>query len=114
MCSIIAVTGLAGHAFGSWKSRTQDHQMWLRDFLPVDLRDADVRILTFGYNSGLKNSTSSSSLQDFSRQLLDGVNSVRADADKARTGKDLRESRANRGNRKGAVQLYLLAIVSEA
>jgi hypothetical protein len=85
MCSIVAVTGLAGHAFGSWKSRTQDHQMWLRDFLPVDLRDANVRILTFGYNSALKESTSTSSLQDFSRQLLDGVNSVRADADKART-----------------------------
>jgi hypothetical protein len=85
MCSIVAVTGLAGHAFGSWKSRTQDHQMWLRDFLPVDLRDANVRILTFGYNSALRASTSTSSLQDFSRQLLDGVNSVRADADKART-----------------------------
>jgi hypothetical protein len=70
--------------------------MWLRDFLPVDLRDANVRILTFGYNSALKESTSTSSLQDFSRQLLDGVNSARADAEKASTGKVLRETRANR------------------
>ena len=84
MCSIIAVAGLAGHAFGSWKSRTQDHQMWLRDFLPVDLQDTNVRILTFGYNSGLRDSTSTSSLLDFSRQLLDGVNSARADVEKAR------------------------------
>jgi hypothetical protein len=96
MCSIVAVAGLAGHAFGSWKSRTQDHQMWLRDFLPVDLRDANVRILTFGYNSALKDNTSTSSLQDFSRQFLDGVNSARANVEKARTGKGLREIRANR------------------
>jgi hypothetical protein len=89
ICSIVAVTGLAGHAFGSWKSRTQDHQMWLRDFLPVDLRDANVRILTFGYNSALKESTSTGSLHDFSRQLLDGVNSARAHGEKARTGKYL-------------------------
>ena len=58
--------------------------MWLRDFLPADLRDADVRILTFGYNSALKDNTSAGSLQDFSRQLLDGVNSARADAKKGK------------------------------
>jgi hypothetical protein len=86
MYSIVAVTGLAGHAFGSWKSIAQDHKMWLRDFLPVDLQDANVRILTFGYNSGLKDSTSTASLRDFSRQLLDGVSSARAHAEKARTG----------------------------
>jgi hypothetical protein len=88
--------------------------MWLRDFLPVDLRDANVRILTFGYNSALRDSTSTGSLHDFSRQLMDGVNSARSDAEKARTANILREIRANIGNRKGAVQLFLLAIVSEA
>jgi hypothetical protein len=89
MCSIVAVTGLAGHAFGSWKSHAQDHQMWLRDFLPVDFRDANVRILTFGYNSALKDSTSTGSLQGLSRQLLNDVNSARALGEKARTGRDL-------------------------
>jgi hypothetical protein len=88
--------------------------MWLRDFLPVDLREANVRILTFGYNSALKDSTSTGSLHDFSRQLMDGVNSARSDAEKARTANILREIRANIGNRKGVVQLFLLAIVSEA
>ena len=88
--------------------------MWLRDFLPIGPRGASVRILTFGYNSDLKNSTSTSSLQDFSRQLLDGVNSARVDAEKAGTGKILWEIRADRGNRRGTVQLFLLAIVSEA
>jgi hypothetical protein len=80
--SIVAVTGLAGHAFGSWKSHTQN-QMWLRDFLPVDLWDVNIRVLTFGYDSALKDSTSTSSIQGFSRQLMDSVNSVRADAEKA-------------------------------
>jgi hypothetical protein len=88
--------------------------MWLRDFLPVDLRDANIRVLTFGYNSALRDSTSTGSLHDFSRQLMDGVNSARSDAEKARTANILREIRANRGNRKGAVQLFLSAIVSEA
>ncbi|KAA8913656.1 hypothetical protein FN846DRAFT_929114 [Sphaerosporella brunnea] len=71
---IIAVTGLAGHAYGSWKSRTQN-QMWLRDFLPSDL--PNVRILTFGYDSTLRDSTSTGSIQQFSRAFLDGVNSER-------------------------------------
>lgn len=36
--SIIAVTGLAGHAFGSWRSRGSP-RMWLRDLLPKDIED---------------------------------------------------------------------------
>jgi hypothetical protein len=82
--SIVAVTGLAGHAFGSWKSRTQN-RMWLRDFLPLDLQQkkANVRILIFGYDSELKESTSTSSIQEFSRQLLDAVNGARTNANKA-------------------------------
>jgi hypothetical protein len=80
MFSIVAVTGLAGHAFGSWKSRTQN-KMWLRDFLPegLEARQDNVRILTFGYDSALKDSTSTSSIQEFSRQLLDAVHGARAD-----------------------------------
>jgi hypothetical protein len=99
--SIVAVTGLAGHAFGSWKSRTQD-QMWLRDFLPEDLRGTNIRVLTFGYDSTLKDSTSTSSIQEFSRQLLDSVHSVRADTDKVRM-KGFIRTRANI-NRRDTVQ----------
>ncbi|KAA8908942.1 hypothetical protein FN846DRAFT_944125 [Sphaerosporella brunnea] len=74
---IIAVTRLAGHAFGSWKSPTSG-KMWLRDFLPIGLRGCHARILTFGYDSTLQNSLSSSSLQQFSRQLLDATANSRA------------------------------------
>lgn len=49
-CSVIAVTGLAGHAFGSWRSR-KTNCMWLQDLLPHDVNG--IRIMTYGYNSNL-------------------------------------------------------------
>lgn len=55
---IIAITGLAGHAFGSWSIATQ--RMWLRDFLPRDIPQA--RILLYGYDSRIVNSQSRSIL----------------------------------------------------
>jgi hypothetical protein len=51
--------------------------MWLRDFLPQNL--PDVRILTYGYDSTLKNSTSRASINDFARHLLEHVNKARSD-----------------------------------
>jgi hypothetical protein len=48
--SVIAVTGLAGHALSSWKSRHTRH-MWLKDFLPMDIKN--IRIMTYGYDSSL-------------------------------------------------------------
>ena len=77
-CSIVAVTGLAGHAYGSFSSPTQS-QMWLRDFLPVDLeaRGHKVRILTYGYDSTRTDATAD--IQSFAEDLLRLVNSVRTD-----------------------------------
>ena len=61
MCvhSVVAITGLGGHAFGSWLGRTTtkrpiDRPMWLRDFLPQ--RFPNARIMTYGYDSSLKES----------------------------------------------------------
>ena len=55
--SVIAITDLGGHAFGSWRSRTStkcpvDRPMWLRDFLPQEFPNA--RIMTYGYSGSLK------------------------------------------------------------
>ncbi|KAF8243585.1 hypothetical protein K440DRAFT_55354 [Wilcoxina mikolae CBS 423.85] len=61
---IVAVTGLSGHAFGSWRSSSGDI-MWLRDSLPRDF--PHIRVLTFGYDSELGEPTSTSSLADYSR-----------------------------------------------
>jgi len=47
LADIVAVTGLASHAFGSWSSLPR--QMWLRDFRPQDI--PDIAIYTYGYES---------------------------------------------------------------
>jgi hypothetical protein len=60
------VTGLAGHAFGSWAH--SDEQMWLRDYLPKDAPNA--RILTYGYYSKLQGSSSVSILQDHTNKFI--------------------------------------------
>ena len=49
----IAVCGLGGHAFGSFKEKGTSH-MWLRDSLPKDL--PNLRVLLYGYESGLDGS----------------------------------------------------------
>lgn len=81
-CSIVAVTGLAGHAFGSWKSRGAA-TMWLRDFLPEYVPTA--RILTYGYDSTLYGSDSTSSVRDFSGRLLETLKTARVHEDVSST-----------------------------
>lgn len=71
---MIAITGLAGHAFGSWSTATQ--RMWLRDFLPRDIPQA--RILLYGYDSRIVNSQSRSILADFSSNFIVKFNAMRA------------------------------------
>ncbi|KAF9875383.1 hypothetical protein CkaCkLH20_07203 [Colletotrichum karsti] len=48
---VIAITGLAGHAYGSWA--WSEERMWLRDDLKKDV--ANARILTYGYDSECEN-----------------------------------------------------------
>ncbi|KAL7782793.1 hypothetical protein V8C37DRAFT_397655 [Trichoderma ceciliae] len=71
---IIAVTGLAGHAFGSWKSKSKP-DMWLRDFLPKSISNA--RILTYGYDTMLYGSQSETSILELSRRLLESIKTIR-------------------------------------
>ncbi|KAF8245681.1 TPR-like protein [Wilcoxina mikolae CBS 423.85] len=73
---VIAVSGLSGHAFGSWRSPYASHVMWLRDILHKDF--PGFRIFTWGYESDLKHdNTSVSSIMNFSRQLLTAVHAAR-------------------------------------
>ncbi|KAF2236478.1 hypothetical protein EV356DRAFT_73100 [Viridothelium virens] len=55
LIDVVAVTGLGGHAYGSFKERGGDH-MWLRDSLPQDLEAAQIYL--YGYDSHLSNSQS--------------------------------------------------------
>jgi hypothetical protein len=70
--SIVAISGLGGHAFGSFKERGGDH-MWLRDTLPFDLTShltSDsagrpmARVMTYGYESTVAESRSIQNLED--------------------------------------------------
>lgn len=70
------MTGLGGHAYGSWRDRTSK-SMWLHDLLPEDLEDR-ARIMIFGYNTALQGkSISTAGFLDFSRDLLDHVENAR-------------------------------------
>ncbi|KAI5839391.1 hypothetical protein DFP73DRAFT_613959 [Morchella snyderi] len=75
---IIAVTGLAGHAFGSWRSRERPG-MWLRDLLPKDMEDNGymARVLTYGYDTTLNGSHSYAGVNDHSKQFLEAVKGAR-------------------------------------
>ena len=73
----MAVTGLGGHGFGSWKERGGEF-MWLRDALPHDFPGA--RIMTFGYDSHLQDSSSFASISDYGRVLLAEVVAARQES----------------------------------
>ncbi|KAL7918451.1 hypothetical protein ACQKWADRAFT_323791 [Trichoderma austrokoningii] len=80
---IIAVTGLAGHAFGSWKAKNLPH-MWLRDFLPQSIPNA--RILTYGYDTKIYGSQSEESILELAKALLESIKTTRQ---KSTTGRPL-------------------------
>lgn len=70
---IIAITGLAGHAFGSWAASPH---MWLRDFLPSDIPGA--RVLLYGYDSNLAGNQSRNILFDFSNNFVAKLYTMRS------------------------------------
>lgn len=70
---IIAITGLAGHAFGSWA--TKDGFMWLRDGLPRDF--PRVRVMVYGYPSQLQSSEERNLITDFAGSFLQRIQIMR-------------------------------------
>lgn len=77
--SIIALSGLNGHAFGSFKKRG-DSFMWLRDALPKDFPQA--RVLIHGQDTRLVNSTSFQNLLDLGEKFQSNLRAIRAYIDK--------------------------------
>ncbi|PYH91312.1 hypothetical protein BO71DRAFT_486360 [Aspergillus ellipticus CBS 707.79] len=71
---IVAVTGLSGHGFGSWRARGKP-AMWLRDFLPEDIPNA--RIITYGYDTRLSKSQSNVSIRELGKDLLEMLKNAR-------------------------------------
>ncbi|USP82831.1 hypothetical protein yc1106_10105 [Curvularia clavata] len=71
---VIAITGLDGHAYGSWRGKGNLGRMWLRDFLSKDL--PFCRTMTYGYNSKLL-SHGIDTIMDYGRGLLEELKKVR-------------------------------------
>ncbi|KAA8911998.1 hypothetical protein FN846DRAFT_358793 [Sphaerosporella brunnea] len=67
IADVVAVTGLVGHAFGSWRNR-DTNKMWLKDFLPIDVQG--FRIMTYGYNSNLIGNIVDDTVVDYRRQFI--------------------------------------------
>ncbi|KFZ03699.1 hypothetical protein V502_10733 [Pseudogymnoascus sp. VKM F-4520 (FW-2644)] len=63
---IIAISGLGGHAFGSFKARDGQH-MWLCDSLPRDLPGAQIMI--YGYDTQLHGSASFQDIESLASSL---------------------------------------------
>jgi hypothetical protein len=78
--SLIAISGLGGHAFGSFKERSGDH-MWLRDALPYDITNEDgdapiSRVMIHGYDSSLQNSDSFQNLEDIGTSFHSSLRNI--------------------------------------
>ena len=52
MHSIVAVSGINSHPFGSWVGKGNLQRMWLRDFLAKDF--PNCRTMIYGYNANLR------------------------------------------------------------
>ncbi|KAF2008357.1 hypothetical protein BU24DRAFT_429452 [Aaosphaeria arxii CBS 175.79] len=71
---VIAITGLDGHAYGSWRGKGNLGRMWLRDFLSKDL--PCCRTMIYGYNSKLL-SRGTNTIKDYGRELLEEIRKIR-------------------------------------
>ena len=76
--SIIAITGLDGHAYGSWRGKGNLGRMWLRDFLSRDL--PHCRTMIYGYNSKLS-SHGIDTIMDYGRELMEEIKKIRNETD---------------------------------
>ncbi|KAF2185579.1 hypothetical protein K469DRAFT_687903 [Zopfia rhizophila CBS 207.26] len=71
---IIAITGLDGHAYGSWRGKGNLGRMWLRDFLSKDL--PYCRTMIYGYNSKLS-THGIDTIMDYGRELMEEIKKIR-------------------------------------
>ncbi len=72
------VSGLGGHALGSLRS-ADGWKVWLRDFVPIDIKNA--RILVYGYNTKVDKSDDKSSIGDLAKGLLRALGAFRSNTE---------------------------------
>lgn len=66
--------GLNGNLINTW-TEPKSKKLWLRDFLPKDLRGA--RVMTFGYNATPAFENSVAGIKDHARGLLGALSEKR-------------------------------------
>ena len=70
--SLVAVTGLAGHAYGSWRHK-DTKRMCLQEFLPKDTEN-NVQVIIYKHDSSLQGpSTNTAGIMDFIRNLIQEI-----------------------------------------
>ncbi|RPB09223.1 hypothetical protein P167DRAFT_511146, partial [Morchella conica CCBAS932] len=74
VADVVAVCGLNGHAYGSWRGRGNLRRMWLRHFFSQDI--PNYRTMTYGYNSCLT-ARAVHTTQDYSKGLLEELMKAR-------------------------------------
>lgn len=74
--SIVAISGLGGHAFGSFKEKGGEY-MWLRDRLPSEFKGKDgrpmARIMIYGYESRVAESMSTQNLDGLGESFYNSL-----------------------------------------
>jgi hypothetical protein len=73
---LIAVCGLNGHAFGSFKQRDGGY-MWLRDGIPQEQTLKSVRVITYGYESKMAGSHSFQGLEAIASTFKNRIKGLR-------------------------------------
>ncbi|KAF8243658.1 hypothetical protein K440DRAFT_38426 [Wilcoxina mikolae CBS 423.85] len=81
VADIVAVTGLDGHAYGSWRGKGTLARMWLRDFFAKDL--PNCRTMVYGYNSKLSHN-SIHTVWDYKIDLLEQIKKARTTKEQKR------------------------------
>ncbi|SPO07348.1 uncharacterized protein DNG_10042 [Cephalotrichum gorgonifer] len=71
---IVAVHGLNGTARKTWRDPASG-KLWLEDFLPATI--PNVRVMTYGYDSGLAFSRSKAGIENFALDLLNRLRMMR-------------------------------------
>lgn len=72
---LVAIHGLGGHYNDTWTDKNTE-QNWLRDFLPDQV--PQLRIMSWGYNSGVLGSKSVGTVTTFAQGLLADLKTCRA------------------------------------
>ena len=72
---MIAIPGIDGHAYGSWKSKGGSNQVWLRHYLEEEM--PSLRVMIYGYHAKL-GELAGGGLDYYTKEFLQELRTIRA------------------------------------